>query len=126
MSHELDCSLDLYAHFEHCSDGMLSIVKVRVYLQLVVRHSMPLCFPLASELHCLTNDKQTMFRGKIGRMNKFQILPVRLGFFFRGLFVKQWSSEDKGKHLERHRVPDNKLEVYSDLNLDLSEILPVP
>ncbi len=32
-----------------------------------------------------------------------------------GLFVKQWSSEAKGKHLERHRVPDNKLEAYSDL-----------
>ncbi len=34
----------------------------------------------------------------------------------RGLFVKQWSSEAKGKHLERHRVPDNKWEVYSDPN----------
>ena len=33
-----------------------------------------------------------------------------------GFFVKQWSSEAKGKHLDRHRVPDNKLEVYSDLN----------
>ncbi len=30
----------------------------------------------------------------------------------------KWSSEAKGKHLERHRVPENKLDVYSDLNTD--------
>ena len=28
-----------------------------------------------------------------------------------------YTYEAKGKHLERHRVPDNKLEVYSDLKI---------
>ncbi len=39
--------------------------------------------------------------------------PFQLG----GLFVKQWSSEAQGKHLEKHRVPDNKLEVSLTLNV---------
>ena len=58
----------------------------------------------------------------MGRMNKnHKIMSTHNFVVFvhsfnltskNGLFVKQWSSEAEGKHLERHRVPDNK----SDLN----------
>ncbi len=55
-----------------------------------------------------------MFRGQIGRLNKnHKIMSTFVVFVHssdltskRGLFVKQWSSEAKGNHLERHRVPD--------------------
>ncbi len=59
------------------------------------------CFPLALELHCLTNKPRFVHSSNLTSK--------------RGLFVKQRSSKAKGNHLERHGVPDNKLEAYSDL-----------